>query len=259
MTLTVVADILFSETPAIQVDVTSSPSVTDLLTLYRVHEGGSKYRVLTASHATLIGSASVIDYHMPFNTPVQYQAVAGGLTSALSAPVEFGSESVWLIHPTDPSLSLLVDFISAVGDFSYANTVLRSKVLNSKLPRHRPIGPREGEKGSLTILAEDLSTRRAIMALLADGGQILLNTPWDETDLGWKWVQPDTSGGHNLLKKRESPREYSFGYEETTQPDADVRVRTYGEMKALFPTQTNAQMKLIYSTYKNSKLDIRSP
>lgn len=260
MTLTVTAVPGSTDWPSVQLSVASSPSVSGLLKVFRTHEDGSRHQVLTDSSATLVGTWVGSDLHAPFNQWVTYTAEAAGQVSAASAEVVVPSTVVWLVHPTDPALSVMTDWITKVDDYSFAPVVVRSKVLNSKLPRFSASSPREGEKGSLTVLLDAEDKRRAMRALLADGGQILLNTPYSDVELGWKWIQPGEYTEQNPTERRRNDvRTGTFSYEECQQPDVDVRIRTLDELRADFPAGTLNSLNTAYASLNDLKLDIRQP
>ena len=189
MTLTVTAAGGFLDVPAVQVSVVSSPAVTAPLVLWRVHEDGSRYRVLVEANANVITTWTGFDFHAPFNQPVTYVAEAGGLVSAESAPQWVVSDGTWLIHASDPDLSVMVDkVIGPAAPYRYAGSAQTFRPLGSKLPVVRTSYPRGGESGQITVKCEDEASRAAVRACLADNGATLLNTPNTDDDIGWKWV-----------------------------------------------------------------------
>jgi hypothetical protein len=108
-------------------------------------------------------------------------------------------------------------------------------------------------------MVEGEDQRRTMRALLADGGQILLNTPFSDVEMGWKWIQPgEYTESNPTERRRNGVRTGTFTYEECRQPDADVRIWTIDERRAEFPGFTVAAAGAVYSTLERHKLDIRS-
>lgn len=261
MTLTVTAVAGFGTAPLVSLSVASSPSVTDRVAIYRTHEDGSSHRVILEDGATLIGSFVGVDYHAPFNQLVTYRAVSGGLTSAESAAVVVSSQGVWLMHPTDPALSVMVEkLVGPAADYTYPTRASRSQVLNSRLPRFRSDFLRGGESGQLVVKCEDNPTPAQMKALLDDDSIVLLNTPYGDDDLGWKWIKPLDLVIRNPGGFMSFPFRYAvIPYEEAEQLDFDQRIRTYAEAEADFPTEDYADMALVYATYADARLDVRLP
>jgi hypothetical protein len=212
-------------------------------------------------NATIVGSYVGIDYHALFNDAVTYHAETDALVSAESAEQWLISDdSTWLIHPTDPGLSVLVEkLVGPAAPYKYPSRASRFQVLNRRLPVHRTDYPRGGEAGQLVVKCESESTRAALKALLADDGVVLLNTPYTDDDLGWKWIKPldlDVSNPGGTFK---FPFRYAtIPYEETTQPDADTAgVWDYADLTAQFPGAYSA-LATAYSgkTYTDLKLRV---
>lgn len=262
MTLTVTASVTAGDTPRVQVNVSSSPSLTAALSLFRTHADGTVHRVLLPNNSNLIGSFVGLDYHAPFNQAVTYHAEAGGLVSAESSQQWVVSDSTWLIHASDPGLSVLVEkLIGPAAPVKYPTRASRLQVLNARLPSHRHDYPLGGATGTVVVKCESPESRALLLANRADDGAVLLNTPWPDGDVpGWMWVQPGDLEFSNPGGFRDFPFRYAtLSYEETTQPDSDVRVRSFDEVEALFPGATFASMESVYATYDDSELDVRLP
>jgi hypothetical protein len=261
VTLTVTGTAQFSVPARVLVDVTSSPSVADELTVYRVHADGSRYPLLTAARSVIVGSWSGYDYHAPFNEAFTYVAAAAGLESDPSAPVWVVSDDMWLVHPSDPDLSFMVEKIIApqqsVKTTDRADDLLP---LRRKLPVTRTSGPRSGKSSSMVIkVAKD--DRDLTYALLDDGVPVLMNGPWGSADYGWSWVRISDVDESNPGGFIGHPcRYFTCSYSETTQPDILVTPEwTYTEMLAAFPADTYTQQAVVYDTYRDMSLDIRTP
>lgn len=263
MSLTVTAAPVYVDSPCVQVTVSSSPTLTAPLVVYRVHEDGTRYRVLMTANPMLVGSWSGFDFHAPFNEDVTYTAAAAGLVSAASGVAWLSSDdTTWLIHPTEPALSFVVDqLMGPSAPYVYPTRSQSYQVIGRRLPVTRTDFPRAGERGQLVVKCETRESRDALKALLADDGPILLNSPYASDDLGWKWVQFGDLTISNPGGFLSFPFRYAtLPYTETTQPDADqAPVWTYDDLKAAAltssPTYTNLH-SAGFATYDALKLNI---
>lgn len=263
MTLTVTATNGSLDVPAVLVSVVSSPAVTAPLTLYRVHEDGTRYRVLTEANANVITTWTGFDFHAPFNQWVTYVAEAAGLVSAGSpAVMVISDDATWLIHPSDPDLTVLVDkIIGPAAPYKYPGSAQVFRPLGSKLPVVRTSYPRGGESGQITVKCESPDSRAAVMACLEDNGPTLINTPNTADDIGWKWVQFGDVDKLNPGGFTAFPFRYVvLPYMEVTQPDVDASLWTLGELKtdAALNYPTLGGVKAEFATLGALKLRIPS-
>lgn len=246
--------------PQVVISVSSVPAVLEEVELYRVHPDGSRWRVLTSSKAVLAGAGVWTDYHMPFNRPLRYQAVAGDQVSPLSSAIEVVSEHVWLIHPSDPALSLSVRL--ARGTAAEVVEEDRSEqidVLGRAEPIDRTLNVRGAASGDLVLRTYSDAERAAVRALFRAGGVVLLSTPWSDNDLGWRWIRP----GRTAVRMYDgAARGYARRYVDVpwrtvAAPDVDVRSQwTYNLVKQTFGSYS--AMKAAFPTYKALKLNARS-
>jgi len=261
VTLTTTASWTGSSPPRVLVSVSSSPASTAVLRVFRVRQNGSQERVLTTGRAVLNGTWSGYDYHAPFNEQIKYFAQTGlEADSALSSVVFIPSDKMWLMHPSDPDLSFPVGAVLKFGNRSRKDTSEGFKVLNSGVTVRRTVGPRGPETGDLSVLLEDQTDVEQVEALLDASSPILLNSPRPEV-VKSKWVQPGdwTIGPPAGSYFRSDLRALSFSYEECRVPDEDVApVWTYADVKVAFPGATYSSIKSTWSSYQNSRLDIRS-
>lgn len=255
MTLTVSAVPVGSSPPRVQLDVSSSPAVTEDLSVVRVHSDGSEYPVLGVG--SLISTWTGVDIHAPFNAPVTYRAEAGA-QSVTSGSVVVMSDESWLIHSADPDLSVLIDKImSPMQDFRHASRATRYEPLNRRLPVHRIDMPRGGETGQVVIKCPTQQDRDQVRALLASDLPVLMNTPF--ADYPWKWVQVgDDTYSNPGQQEWFAYRTVTLPFEETTQPDVDTALWTLGDLKSAAPTSypTLGDLKAAYSgrTLKDLKM-----
>lgn len=257
MTVSVSAAIRWSDPPSVLVDVTSSPSVTAPLVVYRVHDDGSRHKVI-AGRSVLIGSWTGTDYHAPLNEPFHYVAAADGEDeSAASASQYLPRELPWLIHPSDPALSLSLNFVVSLGPLKRAANVAKFKIAGSSVPVVRTESARGPLSGDITVFAEDDAEVRALDALLADSGPVLLNAGQSDR-VPWVWISPgdttrETPGGYF----RTAYRQLSFAWEQCRAPDTDVApLNTYPNIRSKGGYTT---IKALYDGYRAMKLGIESP
>lgn len=256
MTLLTTAAWHYGAQPQVLVKAVSvSPPIVGVMQVYRVHPDGLRHLVITDGVAVLNGNWSGFDYHAPFNLPVTYVAEAGGEVSPPSAPVVVSSDLPWLIHPSTPGLSMQVEIMAPQKDVKHATVAQRFDVLNRKLPVVVNDGPRGGEQGEFVVRVTR-QNRGPIKALLADGGPILLNGPWGEHDLGWKWIQPDDISIENIAGNVQfRTRNVTIPFIECEQPDADlVAPWTYADLLGQFTSYTAVQTA--FADYGNTRLRI---
>lgn len=209
MTLTLTAVNDPSEPPRVRVDVASTAAGplpvpnNSMVQVFRTHPDGSVHRVLSVANDRLIGgAATVFDYAPPFNIPLSYSARAASQTSASVTAWVPVTDQAWLVHPSDPSLSVRCAYVDGLGDPKLAARVGVYEVHNSRYPVTRSAGRRSAPEQTLTVgvtpeqlpaLTNDVGT-----GLLDDSGAILVNLPpqagWDVT---WRWVQPLDVSIHN--------------------------------------------------------------
>lgn len=253
MTVTVSAAQSSSYPPAILVDVTSSPSVTAPLVVYRVHDDGSRHKVI-ASSRVLIGGWSGTDYHPPFNRLFHYVAAAEGQPeSAASADLFVASDLAWMIHSSTPALSFPIRKITwPMQPVTYSSRVASFDILQDpaddteSLPVIRTDVTRSGAAGKLAIqvAVEDLASA---LSFFRSAGPVLLNGPWGADEYGWTWlVAKDvtvTNPGGGLAFPT---RTLEFDFRACRQPDVDVTplstwadVAAQGDWAAVAATYTD--------------------
>lgn len=209
--------------PQVRIQVSSSPAVTETLTVYRIHEDGTRYVVLSDQPPILVGGSWVgRDYHPPGNQLVTYVAETDTQTSPASTPLFVVLEATWLISSSDPSKSMPVTAVLDLESLSWDDPAERSQALGSDTPVYRWDRERSGPSSSITIHCDTPEEAARVLSLLKPGGPILLNMSRTEP-IGWMWIQPGkpimgTPGG----KWKTAYRSWSFGFERCQQPDVDI-------------------------------------
>lgn len=255
MTLSVAVSVDWSAGQRVRIDVTASPAVTDVVAVYRVHESGERFLVLTDQTPVMVGAWSGYDYHAPFNQTVTYVAETDSQVSAASSPVFLVSDETWLVSATDPTLSLPVEAILEMSALSWDDPAQKFQPLNSSRPVHYWSRSRSGPSFSLTVFCEDQEQSDRVLALVRAGGPVLLNM--HREPVRWMWAQlskptMQPPGG----KWRTDYRTWQFGVEETTQPDSDVLSEwNFDGLAAAFPDFDTATAA--YADFTTMSLDVR--
>lgn len=260
MTLTVTPSIPFLDQPAVLLDVSSSPAVTDVVWLSRIHPDGSAHRVLTTDYPSKLigGTWTGYDFHAPFNVACTYIAQTASQVSAASVETWLASDdATWLIHPSDPELSVLVDVVTNISDTSFKDRSQRFQVLGKRDSVTRTDYPRGGESGSMSVMCDGAEAWSKLKALFADSGPILVNLkPLRGFVKEWKWIQPgdltmSSPAGHDKIDVRIA----TFSYEETEQPDADAfPLWSFDDITALGKTFT--ELAAYYPDFRAMQLDL---
>lgn len=260
MTLTATAALSFAAPSKVLVSVSSSPSTTAVLRIFRVHQDGTRHRVLTDGRAVINGTWVGYDYHPPFNQAVTYIASTGlEPDSAPSSAVFIPSDVAWLQHQTDPDLSYMIDKILAPQQaVSRSTRATEFQILGSSKTVVRTSFPMESEEGSFTLRVPVDDIPR-VEALLAEDIPMLLNGPWGTYDYGWQWIWVKSAKRSNAAGFVQFPtRNYEIAYQVVADPDADTEPPwTYADAMAAFPGATYADMASVWASYQNSYLDVR--
>lgn len=264
MTVSISAQLFDVSPPGVLLDVTSSPTVVAPLTVWRVHDDGSRHRVVTG-RSVLVGSWSGVDRHCPFNRVVQYAATAEGQPESAPTPedVLVAMGGPWLIHPTRPELSFPIRKIMGPQQpMTYASSAAAFDVLQQDegtdaLPVARNDFTRSGAQGKVKIqIAREAEP--AVRAFFRDGGPVLLNGAWGSSDYPWMWLIAKNVVVSNPGGIIDHPtREVEFDIRECRGPDADTAaLNTYPNVRS---KGSYAAVKALYGTYRAMKLGIETP
>lgn len=264
--------------PRVELDVTSStasPSPltgSETLTVWRIDPDGKQRQVIIPSGSRLSGGiATLFDYHAPFNKQVSYVVTAGSANTngtPTPAPAIIGQSTVWLIHPTNPKLSVEVfpasttavnpAYLDSIGSRVRPNKVGQFDIPGRKTPITINDGQRRSVQSSITIRTQGDVTGAALDALLDDGGPILLSTPGTEGwDVKWEWIQPlDLTFTNKTNGWVAYPfRDYALPYVVVDQPVANSgSLWTWGDI-AGYPTW--GAVAAAYSTWGKMAVDQR--
>jgi len=106
-------------------------------------------------------------------------------TDQLSSPVAISPLQPWLIHPSNPGLSMPLSSkdrsavaIRSVGEVSNTSTITEHPILGQALPITTTSGPRLGSKYQLQLMSRTAAQERAIMGLVSDGTPLLFRAPF---------------------------------------------------------------------------------
>jgi hypothetical protein len=258
ITVTVAAD-YNEDVPRMELAVTASPAVSVPLSVLRVHEDGTEWPLLASAPPKLIGGSWVgFDYHPPLEQDVTYRAVTAtedGESGLLSVPA--GANVLWLISASTPALSVQVDDVFAFAAPTHGSQAVAHRILGSSRPVHQIDSPRMAPSGSITVTCRTPAAVDAVLALLADGEPILINTSMDR-DVRWMWVQPGDVSVENPAPHRGFPtRRIVIPFQSTSQPDVDVSALwTFDDITALGLTFN--ELAALYATFNDMTLDNRS-
>jgi hypothetical protein len=134
------------------------------------------------------------DYEPPRETGCVYAATVthGGVTETYtSTPVTLTPALPYLIHPTTPALSMVLDQASfdlmgvvQIGDESRAALTTKHRILGSEFQVVTKTGPRAAATMSMQIATVTQAERLALLALTRDQTPLLITVP---SALGWDW------------------------------------------------------------------------
>ncbi len=193
MTLSIAGTVLFRSPPQVQLTAASAntgikpiPQNTLITSIVRIHKDGTRHNVLTDRAPRMIdGAWTWIDPHCPYNQGVIYEITANGYTST-SLQVYLGSNSLWLLSPSDAGLAYRCTRVAEIETRTQASRAQRFVPIG-KQAVFLSDGFRDEENGSLTISVED---ETPVKALFANDEVVLINAPGTNGwDLGWGWVQ----------------------------------------------------------------------
>ena len=255
MTLTVTATPHLSlPSPAVLVQVSTTLQWRPV-DVFRVHEDGSEYRVITAAgNRSLVGGLWIeADRHVPWNQDVHYRAQTSN-DSGTSGPVRVISKRSWIIDGSDPNQAVLLSGVRLMADRNWADRVERLDIQGSESPIHLT-GPLSLETGTLTAQVHSPREFRALQKLT--GRPVLLNLSLSEYDVGWLWVVIRAPKLANQGMASFGLREFVLTFEGTRQPDVDGQAYwTVSDLAATGWTITEAAAQ--YSSVTNMALDVRS-
>ena len=260
MTLSVVASKAPGWFPRVLIQVSSSPAALAVLRVYRVHEDGSRYRVITSGRAVLNGTWSGYDNHVPFNQKFTYVASTGlEPDSAPSAVCFVSSDKMWLMHPIDTSLSVQIDTVTKVSARKIPSSAQAFKILGSPLPVMRTNGSRGPETWDLEVLADGRDVTETLEALFDADLPVYISSPRSDV-LQSGWVQPgdvniEPPGGYF----RTELRLVSFSCTRCSPPDVDlVPLWTYDDLAREFSGSTYSGITGVWPSYADVNLNRRA-
>lgn len=259
MSLTLVATPFpFDVESRVQLDITSSAPIgaSANFLIQRTNPDGRIYPVIMELNPRLTSGAwSGYDYHAPFGVAVQY-TVTIGATQASSASVTLASTNSWLIHRSNPALSVMLDKVASIADRPTPGTSALHWPIGAEFPIGRNEGTRHARSGQIVVQANSQAMKDDLDALLHDSGVILLNlvaagAPMlDET---WAWIQPgDVTWGNPADPYVFYPsRNLTIPYQVMDQPagtiiplwtyaDAGVTYGTYPDFAAAYESYADA-------------------
>lgn len=254
MTITISATPVVSSPPRVQLTVSSSPAVTDDLSIVRVHADGSEHPVLGVG--SLITTWSGFDVHMPYNVPVTYRAASGGLTATSAATAVVCNKS-WLIHASDPDLSVIIRGVGPVAARTRNSRATSYLPIGNRNPVSRTDSPRGGPSGEIKLLSISDAETAAIDAFLDSDFPILINSV---SAFGWMWVQPGNSITEYASGYVRDESLVTIPFSAVTQPDVNVALWRLGDLEsravANYPLLGNLKSAYTGKTLRDLKLRV---
>jgi hypothetical protein len=194
VTLTIVATPLPSDPePRIQLNITDTAGGGSAFTLTRTDPDGRSRKIIIEPNPHLTsGSWAGYDYHAPFNESVTYTATT--TVAATSASVVLSMSTSWLIHRTNPALSVQIDKVMSTSDRVATSTGMPHWAFGAEFPVVRNENVRHAKSGSVTLKAFTKAKLAALESILHDSGVILMNLTNGNSaawfDVSWAWIQP---------------------------------------------------------------------
>lgn len=254
MSITISATSVAASPPRVQLTVSSSPAVTDDLSIVRIHSDGSEHPVLGVG--SIISTWSGYDFHPPYNSSLTYRAVSGALTATSSAVVVSSSQS-WIVHALDPSLSVIIRGVGPIASRTRSSRATSYLPTGNRNPVSRVDSPRGGPNGEIKLLAVSDAETKAIEDLLDSDLPLLINSV---SAFGWMWVQPG-----------DSTTEYASGYVRVeslvtipfisiTEPDVNTALWDLADLKSRavtnYPLLSNLKSAYAGKTLKDLKFKV---
>lgn len=211
----------------------------------------------------------VYDYEAPWETGVVYTATitrtGGAVETVAAAAATLAPAYPWLIHPTTPALSLILDQrdfdrmgVVSIGDESRAALTVKHRILGSEYQIVTKTGPRAAPTLPLAIAVVSATERAALVSLLRDQTPLLIQVPaswgWD-FDTGYYDVG-DVGGARLLQYGGEVRRTYTLPLERVDAPaGAQQAIRTWANVLA--QNATWAAVAAGYATWADVLTDSR--
>lgn len=160
----------------------------------------------------------VYDYEASWETAAVYSATytygsgSGTTQTDTAAPATLTSAFPWLIHPTTPALSLILDQgtfstmgVVSIGTVTRAALTTKHRILGAEFQIVTKTGPRAAPVFSMTIATVTPQERSALIALLRDQTPLLIQFP-----ASWGW---DFDGGYFDVGDAATDRWLQYGPE----------------------------------------------
>lgn len=210
----------------------------------------------------------VYDYEAAWEAGTVYTATvtrAGITETYTAASATLTSSFPWLIHPTTPALSLILDRgifsamgVVSIGTASRAALTTKHRILGSEFQIVTKTGPRAAAAFPITIATVTAQERSALLALLRDQTPLFVQVP-----SSWGW---DFDPGYFDVGDVSSDRFWQYGPEhrrvftlqlESVQAPAGTQqaTRTWANLLSGFATW-NA-VSAAYATWTDELTDSR--
>lgn len=205
------------------------------------YDGGATWvDVYGAQHVAVILDSWVgYDYTAPIDVAAQYRARASAVVSGqtltgswtLSNTASWSSDTVWLKHLSDPTLSQTL----CLRDLPNGEDFARTQGVHAVLGRPAYVVTSDvlhTRTGTFSVLTETTAERDELHALLRDGGVLLLQIPESVGGFEHMFIAVGSIGRSRApgAERAALPhRVHSIPFVEIDRPMLDIAPRVYGE------------------------------
>lgn len=257
--------------PRVRLTVTSSPASGEPLTVWRIHEDGSEWRVITPTGTRLAAGATVLfDYHAPLNQLVTYRGETATQTGPAGAPTVVVSSTPWVLPADEPELAVPAAFVDDLGDEEASYDGAAASTL-AGTARKAGTSDRTVGLSSSVVLGFEPALLLRWRILQERGDALLVNLPDERWDRPWFWILPSRFTIQNRGRKEDRfggragfggkaghPFRYAqIQYDPIDPPDTDLTpLWTDGDCELAFAT--DAAMEAAYASDLAHELDDRT-
>jgi hypothetical protein len=211
----------------------------------------------------------VYDYEATWETPAVYTATytygSGTQTTDTAAAATLTPPFPWLIHPTTPALSLILDQaiftamgVVSIGSATRAALTTKHRILGSEFQIVTKVGPRAAPAFPMVIATVTAQERAALVAILRDQTPLLIQFP---SAFGWNFDPGyfdvgDVSSDRLWQYGPDARRHYTLQLEQVQAPAGTQQAtRTWATLLAGFATWQ--AVAAAYNTWTDELTDSR--
>ena len=249
-----------SAAPRFSVAVSSSSGAAiTAVSLTRTAQGVTEY--VRQQPAPGPSPRLVNDYAMPWATPVVYTATvttAAGTETFSSPTAVIDPQKPWLIHPTTPALSRVLDSgtfqqmgVVSIGAVTRPATTTAHDIIGSEFRVITKSGPRAASRTQLEVATVTADEQQALLAMTRDQTPLLIRMPgswqWDWEDGYYDVGQIDVNRFFQYGPERR--RVFTLPLERVEAPAGGLQAeRTCADVLAAFSTCSDVSAAYATST-----------